>query len=179
MAYQRTYTLNEVHNLICASEGRSSPKTGASGHAVGLHADGRGSTSDGRSHTVIHLAETIEKSRTMNPSEGVSVVTPSWSPGQDSRFTTRLDMVKAVCAGLNSTTGQNKLAEFDTSSSTQRVVFSAPVSPSIKNVERFIKSTGMLERGKTASAVKLIIDRMGTSSAEAIHIQTAFPESVS
>lgn len=179
MAYKRTYTLNEVHDLICACEGRNSPKTGAPGHAIGLHADGRASASDGRSHTVIYLAETIEESRKMDPSEGISVVTPDWSPGQDSRFTTRLDMVKAVCAGLNSAEGQNKLAEFDTSPSKKRVIFSAPVSPAIKNVEKFIKATGDLQRGRTATAVKIIVDRLGASTAGAIHIQTAYPENVS
>ncbi|MEZ6130743.1 MAG: hypothetical protein R3C59_18820 [Planctomycetaceae bacterium] len=177
--YKRTYTLDQVHRLICSSEGRNSPKSGQAGHTVSLHADGRtGTTADQRSKTVIILAGTIEESRAMDPADGFDVITGA-SPGVDSRFTTRLDLVKAVCWGLNSPAGQNKLAEFDSSSSLQRVTFTAPISPSISNIERYTKSTGVIERGLTASAVFLVIDRLGTSASGEIHIQTAFPKNVS
>ncbi len=179
MSYKRTYTLDHIHRMICNSEGRQSPTSGKTGHTVTLHADGRtGTTADKRSTTVIILAATIEESRTMDPADGFDVITGS-SPGVDSRFTTRLDIVKAVCQGLNSPIGQNKLAEFDTNSSQKRVAFTAPLSPPITNVERFTKSTGNLERGLTASSVFLVVDRLGTSASGEIHIQTAFPKGVS
>jgi hypothetical protein len=179
MAFRRNYTLDQIHTLICASEGRRSPVSGEPGHLVCLHADGRTrTTADRRAKTVIVLAETLEKSRSMNPADGFITQTGS-SPGVDSRFTTRLDLVKAVFCALNGPTGQAKLSEFDSDATKQRITFRADVQPIIKNVERYTKATSVLERGLTASAVFLVIDRPGTSSSGEIHVQTAFPVDVS
>ena len=114
----------------------------------------------------------------MNPADGFITQTGS-SPGVDSRFTTRLDLVKAVFCALNGPTGQSKLSEFDSDATKQRITFKADVQPIIKNVERYTKATSRLERGLTASAVFLVIDRLGTPSTGELHVQTAFPVNVS
>lgn len=179
MSYRRYYSMDQVHTLICESEGRESPtNAGKHGHTVNLHADGRhGTTSDKRSRTVIMLAATIEQSRAMDPSQGFSVIS-EWSPGVDSRFTSRLDLVKAASQGLNGPTGQNELSRFDADSALKRITFTAPLSPSIGNVERFTKATSLLERGLMARSVFLVIDRLGTSADGRIHIHTVFPKDV-
>lgn len=172
MPYKRTFTLQEVHDLICESEGRDSPATGASGHTVSLHADGRDDIRH-RDKTTILLAESVEKSRQMNPQDGFKVKKQK-KPGQDSRFTSRADMVKAVYQALNSGAGQAFLQRFDADSSLNRNVESIPLSTPIKNIERHTKSTGVIERGLVCHSVKLIVDRHG----DTIHLQTAFPDNV-
>ena len=113
----------------------------------------------------------------MDPKDGFETVTRR-SPGVDSRFTTRLDIVKAVYQALNGSTGQIKLAELDAHPTQNRITFTAPLSPAIRNIERFTKATSLLERGATANSVFLVIDRIGMPSADQIHIQTAYPEDI-
>lgn len=178
MPYRRAYTMDQVHTLICDSEGRSSATSGQAGHPVSLHADGRtATTADLRSKSVIYLAETIEQSRAMNPADGFGTITGS-SPGVDSRFTTRLDLVRAVCQALNGSVGQSKLSEFDTIPTQNRITFTAPLTPSVRNIERFTKVTSTLEKGLKANSVFLVIDRFGPATDCAIHLQTAFPKDV-
>lgn len=172
MAFKRTYTLQEVHDLICESEGRDSPTTGASGHSVNLHADMRENISHRNTQTII-LAATIDQTRAMNPAQGI-ITNVNKKPGKDSRFTSRGDMVKAVYQAINSGAGQGELQRFDVDSALNRVTCEIALTKPIKRIERHTKSTGTVERDLVAYSVFLVIDRMGSG----IHLQTAFPGDV-
>ena len=174
MPYKRSFTLQEVHDLLYESEGRPSPKTGASGHTMALHGDMRHDVSDQRVGQILHLAETIEQSRAMDPIHGFTTVA-NYAPGLDGRFTSRLDLIKALHQALHSNQGQNKLLELDGNPGTMRVIFTAPLTTPIKNVERHTKATGVTDRSLTAHSVFVILDRLGTTSECRIHLQTAYP----
>lgn len=105
MPLKRNYTMSEVQDLLYQSEGRRPLVKEDGGHTVNPHGDGRsGTVADGRRQTAIILAETIDKSRAMDPSEGFAVISTD-EKDIDARFTTRLDLIKAV----NSAAGQTAL----------------------------------------------------------------------
>ncbi|MEW4490591.1 hypothetical protein AB1L42_21075 [Thalassoglobus sp. JC818] len=172
MSYQRIYTYQQIHDLLCESEGRPSPKSNKDGHSIGLHADGRQDITN-RDHTVIILAQTIEQSRRMDPKDGVRIET-NWAPGVDSRFTSRADIVKALHQALNSGLGQGMLQQFDVNKSQKEAKKVIPLAKPIPRIERFKKSTGAIERGLVAHAVFLYILRLG----DGIHLQTFYPSDV-
>ncbi|TWT47013.1 hypothetical protein KOR42_42810 [Thalassoglobus neptunius] len=172
MSYQKTYTYQEVHDLLCESEGRPSPKSKQDGHAIGLHADGREDITH-RNKTVLILAETIEQSRRMDPKNGVRIEN-KWAPGVDSRFTSRADMVKALYQAINSGAGQSLLQQFDVNKSQKEAKKVIPLAKPIPRIERFTKSTGAIERGLFAHAVFLYILRLGSG----VHLQTFYPSDV-
>lgn len=172
MSFKRPYTLQEVHDMLCESEGRDSPTTAQPGHSIGLHADMRTDITDLRRTTVIQLAQTVEQTRALPPG-GISYIN-NFAPGTDSRFTSRADMVRAVHQALNSGAGQNELLRFDADSNLKRVTCEIALATPVKNIERFQKNTGTTTGGLFAHSVFMVIDRMGTG----IHIQTAYPKDV-
>ncbi len=62
MPYNRRYTQNEVHEILCASDARARP-TGSPhlGHPITQHGDGRSNILDKRYRSVILLHETLEQ----------------------------------------------------------------------------------------------------------------------
>ncbi len=177
MPLKRFFTMSEVHELIYESEGRRPKASEDGGHTIGLHGDGRtGTVADGRPTTAIILAETIEKSRGMDPSEGF-VLLSSDAKDVDARFTSRLDLIKAVTAALNSPEGQAALEKIE-GNGKPAATFVAQLSPGITNVERYIRMTGVLKRGLTATSLFVKINRVGNGRTARLHLQTAYPKDV-
>lgn len=177
MPLKRHYTMSEVHELINASEGRRPKAKEDGGHTVSLHADGRtGTVADGRRKTAIVLADTIEKSRSMDPKDGF-IALSSDEKDVDARFTSRLGLIKAVTAALNGIEGQTALEKVQTGK--PRATFIAPLSPPIKGIERYTKATGVLERDLRATSLFVKINRLGNGKTAKLHLQTAYPKDVS
>lgn len=176
MPLKRNYTMSDVQNLLYESEGRRPLAKEDGGHTVSLHGDGRTATvADGRTQTAIILAPTIEQSRAMDPSEGFAVISTD-EKDVDARFTTRLDLIKAVTMALNSTEGQTALGSIETGK--PRATFVAKLSPAIKHIERYTRSTGKLERGLSATSIFIKINRIGNGKTARLHLQTAYPKDV-
>jgi hypothetical protein len=175
MTYQRIFTRQQVHELIYQSESRESPTSGAPGHTLALHGDMRTDVADQRVGRIIHLAETIEKSRGMDPALGISAFA-NYVPGVDGRFTSRLDLLLGLHEALNSRTGQNALREFDANPGKKRVSFTAPLASPVGDVERYVKATGRVERGLRAYAIFVILDRLSGPPECGLHLQTAYPQ---
>ncbi|MCA9061719.1 MAG: hypothetical protein KDA96_01590 [Planctomycetaceae bacterium] len=178
MALKRHYTLSEVHDLICESEGRR-PKAGEDGgHTVALHGDGRtGTAADGRMKQKIILAGTIEESRAMDPADGFALLSTD-EKDVDARFTSRLALVKAVTAALNGPEGQLALGKIE-GNGKPRATFIAPLSPGIGGVESYVRKDGALQRGLTANSLFVKINRIGNGRTARLHLQTAYPKDVS
>ena len=178
---KRTYTRQEVAAMLYESESRQRPGTSnpdVKGHSLGLHADGRQDITDLRAETVFILGATIEESRTMDPADGIRVI--STSPvGTDSRFTSRKDILLALWQGLNSSVGQAKLEQLDHNPSLPWAKFTAPLVPPIGKIERFrhahdtAPTTGLTARG-VFIYVCPIPGRPGM-----LHLQTCYPVDVS
>lgn len=177
MPYARIYTRQEVHQLLYESEGRASPFSGAAGHTLALHADMRQDVTDQRPTRTLHLAQTIEQSRAMDPAAG-ETITPGNPPGIDGRFTSRMAIICAVTEGLNSAQGQARLAELDANPGIIRRVINAPLATPIPNCERFTLATGTHDRNLTAHGVRIIVDRLSPPPECGIHLQTAFPQNL-
>ncbi len=177
MPLLRHYTMSEVHDLICASEGRSPKADTDGGHTVKYHGDGRTeTTADGRPTVAIVLAETLEKSREMDPSEGFILLDKD-EKDVDARFTSRLDLVKAVTAALNGPEGQTALGKIE-GNGKPAATFVAQLSPPIQSVERYVRATGTLERGLTATSLFVKINRLGNGKTAQLHLQTAYPKDI-
>lgn len=177
MPLQRPYSMNDVHQLLTESEGRSPKLKEEGGHTIGLHGDGRtGTVMDQRQKRAIILAGTIEKSREMDPSEGFLLLSKD-EKEVDARFTSRLDLIKAVTAALNSPQGQAALGKIQ-GNGKPAATFVAPLSPGIRNVERYTRLTGKLERGLTATSLFMKINRLGNGKTARLHLQTAYPKDV-
>jgi len=179
MTYKRTFTRQQVHDLICESELRvpPTPQPPRPGHTLKYHSDMRMDIADQRADWIIHLAETIEESRLMDPSAGFSPL-PMYTPGTDSRFTTRLDLVNALHEALNSPEGQNKLQEFDADPVQKKVAFTYRLASPIGNVERYDKLTGQIARGLRAFEVFVLLYRLSGPPECGLHLQTAYPKDV-
>lgn len=193
MPYNRRYSLDEVHQILCDSERRKRPSGGSElGHAITRHADGRSDILDKRYRSVIHLFATLEETRASGPIPNGSLA-PSKFVGGDSRFLTRMDVIRAVYQALNSPTGQTKLAELATGPSVTITVpldralgirGEAAVHPTIKTgtgkAKKAVEAPGpSAMRQGIALEVFVLIDRIAAGDpASAIHIHTAYPTSV-
>lgn len=177
MALQRFYTMSEVHDLLYESEGRRPKAKEDGGHTISFHGDGRtGTVADGRPTTAIVLASTIEESRKMDPRDGVVLLSTD-EKDVDARFTSRLDLIKAVTAALNGPQGQAALGKIE-GNGKPAATFVAQLNPAIRNVERYIRSTGILERGLTATSLFVKINRVGNGRTAKLHLQTAYPKDI-
>lgn len=179
MTYKRTFTRQQVHDLICESELRvpPTPQPPGPGHTLKYHSDMRTDIADRRAGRIIYLAETIEESRLMEPTTGISEFS-NYAPGVDSRFTTRLDLVNALHEALNSPAGQNKLQEFDADPVQKKADFTYRLASPIGNVERYDRLTGQIARGLRASAVFVLLYRLSGPPECGLHLQTAYPKDV-
>ena len=114
MPYNRRYSLDAIHQILCDSERRKRPSGGAEpGHAITQHADGRSDVVDKRHRSIIHLFATLEETRASGPIPNGYVVPPK-AIGRDSRFLSRLDLIRSIYQALNSPTGQAELARLGT-----------------------------------------------------------------
>ncbi len=193
MPYNRGYSLDEIHRILCESERRERPSRGSElGHAITQHADGRGDILDKRYRSVIHLFATMEQNRASGPIPN-GLLAPSSFVGNDSRFFTRLDLIRAVYQALNSPIGQRELAGL---ASRPWVTIEVPLDRSLGiRAEAAAHPTMRLGSGKAkkvseargpstlrqgiALAVFVLIDRVRAGDPEcAIHIHTAYPAAV-
>jgi hypothetical protein len=194
MPYNRAYSLNDVHEILCASEGRLRPgvpiANAQPGHPITQHADGRADVLDKRYGTVILLHETIEQTRAEAPGAPRPRLAPYQPVRTDSRFLSRMDLIRAVYQALNSPEGQTKLCELALS---KTVTINANLSltatvgaefsshPVAKQGKKTVEAEGpsYLKIG-TATKVRLVVDLVVPPTPDcAIHIHTAFPTEVS
>lgn len=140
---------------------------------MGLHGDMRKDIQDKRRKSKIILGQTADQTKKIKPKDGIKPGKNNQA-SKDSRFTTRLDMAKAVTQVLNSPAGQLALSKFDTTAS-PREEASCKLNPKINDVERLIKKGQVLERGLVAAEAFVLIDRL---PGDKIHLQTAYPSVV-
>jgi hypothetical protein len=193
MPYNRQYSQNEVHEILCASERRTRPTGGPNlGHPITQHGDGRLNIMDKRYQSVILLHETIEKTRSSSPIPN-GMLAPSKPVRDDSRFLSRLDLIRAVCRALNSPAGQRELAKL---ASQPTVSIEVPLDRSLGiRAEAAGHATAKVGSGhhKTiveaqgpsslrlgiALGVFVLVDRVRPGDPTcAIHIHTAYPTEV-
>jgi hypothetical protein len=193
MPYNRRYNQAEVHDILCASERRVRPAGGtAIGHPITQHGDGRGDILDKRHKSVILLHESAEQTRQATPIPSPTI-TPDNAVPKDSRFLSRLDLVRAVTQALNSTAGQFELSKLTTQRS---VTIKLPLDRSLGiqaeaaahptatvgtgHAARKIETAGpSSHRQGVASGVIVVVDRVRVGDPDcAIHIHTAYPSAV-
>ncbi len=181
MPYNRRYTQNEVHEILCASERRARP-TGSPhlGHPITQHGDGRSNILDKRYRSVILLHATLEETRAASPLP-IPMLAPNQIPDEDSRFLTRLDLIRAVSEALNSTTGQIELRKLATE---RTVKIHVPLDRSLgiqaETASRTLAGTGPpSHRRGMALRVFVLVNRIKANDpACTIHIHTAYPTAV-
>lgn len=167
MPYNRTYSLNEIHDTLWESERRLRPSAPARyarpGHAISGHADGR------------------------------RLITDRPDLPQDTRFLSRKDLVKVVHAALNSPAGQVELARLMTVPTveiiarptflshgrlTAQVCRNAVVEgKEVGSKKRWVSAVGPPLVGTSpVTGVYIVVDRLPPPNPDyRIHIQTAFP----
>lgn len=167
MGYDRRYTREEIHQMLCLSERRLRPTAPAgkahAGHAISQHTEQRDNPFDRR-----HIA-------------------------QDSTFASRKDLVLAVEEALHSDVGKAELATLDAHDcSTCKIAFTLQATagkikadvvnnPMAKVGKKKVPAQGpaLYRQGLPVSAVVLIIDKLASAESWApLHFQTAYPGAV-
>jgi hypothetical protein len=196
MPYNRPYSQHEVHEILWDSECRTRPTASAGhgqrGHAITQHGDGRANVLDKRYWTITLKHQTLEEGRKYGPIPPV-VMPPSTPVGSDSRFLSRLDLIRAVTHALNSPSGQIELSKLFTQPT---VMIDVPLDRSLgiraEQAGHAVAKIGTGKAKKTVEAhgpssytrgvalgVFLLVDRVKTNDpACAIHIHTAYPTAV-
>lgn len=188
MPYNRRYSLDEVHQILCESERRERPSGGRElGHPITRHADGRRDILDGRHRSVIFLFATLEENRASGPIPNGSLA-PRRPVGRDSRFVSRIGLIRAVFQALNSPAGQIELARL---ASERSITFATPLDRSLGIRAEAAGNPTADRSGTTASrrrpslrqgtalGVFVLVDRVAKRDpACAIHIHTAYPTEV-
>jgi hypothetical protein len=193
MPYNRPYSQNEVHDILCASERRTRPSGGPNlGHAITQHGDARSDILDKRYQSVILLHETLDKTRAAAPFPS-PMLAPSKPVPNDSRFLSRLDLIRAVFRALNSPAGQLELSKLN-SHPTVSIDVALDRSLGIK-AEAAGHPTAKIGTGRHKTTVEahgpsslrqgialgvfVLVDRVQAGDpACAIHIHTAYPTQV-
>jgi hypothetical protein len=158
MGYDRTYSREEIHQMLYLSERRPRPSTGHSGHAISMHTEQR---EDPFSRRKI---------------------------GQDSTFASRKDLVLAVEEALHDPIGKQELAKLNakdvhgceivvqlsvTLGKIKANVVQNPMTPAKKPAQgpqNYL--TNVL-----VSSVFVLADKIAPAESWApLHIQTAFPK---
>jgi hypothetical protein len=193
MPYNRHYSQNEVHEILCASERRTRPTGGPNlGHPITQHGDARANILDKRYRTTIILHETLEQTRAANPIS-TPLVAPSKPARDDSRFLSRLDLIRAVHQALNSPKGQLELSKLaiqpgisidlplDRTLGIQAEAAGHPVAKvGTGSAKTAVEAQGpsSYQRG-VALGVFVLVDRVRPNDpACEIHIHTAYPTAV-
>jgi hypothetical protein len=166
--YNRQYTRNEVHDILCDSERRYRPGVpldkAHQGHAISQHGDSRADVFDRREDVV-----------------------------NDGRFISRKDLVLAVTEALNTPSGQTELAKLATEQTVKidadLVVYAgkikaevvgnpwAKVPKSVSKLKRLPAEGPQHFQQLDVKGVTVIVDRLVPPNAACgIHIQTAFPK---
>lgn len=168
MGYDRSYTREEIHQMLYLSERRlrpsSKPKNAQPGHAISQHTEQRSNPFDRRRLS------------------------------QDTTFSTRKDLVLAVEEALQSNTGQQALASMNGPSGTKSCTIAYQLSARLGQIKADVVLNPMAQvDGKTlpaegpaqyfqrvpVNAVLLVIDRCGAAESWApLHVQTAYPQHV-
>ena len=167
MGYDRTYTREEIHQMLYLSERRLRPTAplakAHTGHAISQHTEQRDDPFDRR-----HIK-------------------------QDSTFSSRKDLVLAVEEALHSTPGQKELASlnghgsdsckinFQLSATLGKIKADVVLNPMAKIGKKTVPAQGPAQyfEGVPVSSVVLIIDKLADAGSWApLHIQTAYPNQV-
>jgi hypothetical protein len=168
MGYDRTYSREEIHQMLYLSERRLRPTVPAakahSGHAISQHTEQRDDPFDRR-----HIR-------------------------QDSTFSNRKHLVLAAEEALHAPAGQQELAKlnahgtdsckipFQLSATKGRIKADVVLNPMAKIGNKQVPAEGPAQyfQGVPVNSVLLIIDKLAPAESWApLHIQTAYPKEVS
>jgi hypothetical protein len=161
MGYDRTYTREEIHQILCLSERRRRPGGIHHGHAIGRHSEQREDPFDRREIK------------------------------QDSTFACRKDQILAIQEALHDPVGQAELAKLNAhgvDSCTITVQLSAQLgkikanvvhSPMAKVAKKWVVAQGPQQylQMVDVTAVFVLVDKVLPAPSWApLHIQTAYPK---
>jgi len=164
MGYDRTYSREEIHQILCLSERRprptAPPQHAYPGHAISRHTEQRENPFDRRSIR------------------------------QDSIFASRKNLILAIDEALHSTIGQQELATLN-AHNTERCKIIFQLSATQGKIKANLVLNPMTANGRPAqgparylqdvpvNAIVLIIDKFAPADSWApLHIQTAYPNDV-
>lgn len=167
MGYDRTYSREEIHQMLYLSERRRRPTAPAGkahpGHAISQHTEQRGDPFDRR-----HIR-------------------------QDSTFASRKDLVLAVEEALHSSVGQAELATlnahgtdrcsiaFQLSATKGKIKADVVLNPMAKVGKKNVPAEGPAQylQGVQVNSVFVLIDKLKPAASFApLHIQTAYPKDI-
>ncbi len=167
MGYDRTYSREEIHQMLYLSERRLRPTAPAAkahpGHAISQHTEQREDPFDRR-----HIR-------------------------QDSRFSSRKHLILAAEESLHSTEGQQNLAAlnahgsdkceiaFQLSATKGKIKADVVLNPMAKVGKKKVPAEGPAQyfEGVPVNSVFLLIDKLAPAESWApLHIQTAYPSDV-
>ena len=167
MGYDRTYTREEIHQMLYLSERRLRPTAPAPrahpGHAISQHTEQREDPFDRR-----HIR-------------------------QDTTFSSRKDLILAVEEALHSRLGQHELAKlnahgtdscripFQLSATRGKVKADVVLNPMAQIGRRQVPAQGpaLYLEGLPVNSIILILDKLAPAPSWApLHIQTAYPDDV-
>lgn len=168
MGYDRTYTREEIHQMLCLSERRLRPSSPAkkahSGHAISRHTEQRDNPFDRRQIP------------------------------QDSTFATRKDLVLAVQEALHDPKGQQELTTLNAhnvascaitvhlNATLGKIKANVVQSPMAKVGNKLVPSHGPQNylQHVMVTSVFVLVDKVAQAESWApLHIQTAYPKSFS
>ncbi len=168
MGYDRTYSREEIHQMLYLSERRLRPTAPVArahpGHAISQHTEQRDDLFDRR-----HIR-------------------------QDSTFSSRKHLVLAAEEALHATAGQQELAKlnahgtdsckiaFQLSATKGKIKADVVLNPMAKVGKKQVPAEGPARflEGVPVNSVTLIIDKLALAESWApLHIQTAYPNEVS
>lgn len=161
MGYDRTYTREEIHQILCLSERRLRPGGIHYGHAIDRHSEQRDDPFDRRQIR------------------------------QDSTFACRKDQILAIQEALHDPLGQAELAKLNTngvnscaitvslSAQLGKIKANVVLSPMVKIAKKWSPMEGPQQylQGVEVTSVFVLVDKVQPSPSWApLHIQTAYPK---
>jgi hypothetical protein len=167
MGYDRTYSREEIHQILCLSERRLRPTSPAahaySGHAISRHTEQR--------------EDPFDRREIMN----------------DGTFASRKDLILAVEDALHHPIGQRELATLNNNAS--RCTIAVQLSATLGKIKaNVVTSPGSVGRGAArvlregpqrylalvpVNSVIVVVDKCGLAESWApLHIQTAYPKDI-
>lgn len=165
MGYDRTYTREEIHQILCLSERRKRPTAPIAkahhGHPISRHSEQRDDPFDRRNIK------------------------------QDSTFTSRKDLILAVEEALHDPAGQAELAKLNAhgvdscsiaihlTATLGKIKADVVLSPGIKVGKKWVATEGpqQYKQKVDVTAVFVLIDKVAPAPSWApLHIQTAYPK---
>lgn len=167
MGYDRTYTREEIHQMLCMSERRQrptrAPASADAGHPISRHSEQREDPFDRR-----HIR-------------------------QDSTFATRKDLILAVEEALHDTTGQQKLATLN-AHNVSKCTITVQLTATLGKIKANVVQNPMATIGDKVrpaagppnylkcvlvSSVIVLVDKVALADSWApLHIHTAYPKDI-